>query len=378
MKKVYLDHAATTPVNKIVIKEMEPFFGECFGNPSSLHSFGQEAVFAIDEARKRVAGFLKSNEREVVFTSSATEANNMAVLGTARKGHIITSAFEHEAVLKPCKFSESEVSFVPVYKDGVVKVKDILKEIKEDTTLVSIMYVNSEIGTVQPISEIGKAIKEVNKTRKKKILFHTDAVQAANYLSCGVDELGVDLLTLSGHKIYGPKGAGVLYIREGVSLSPIMHGASQEKGVRPGTENIPAIVGMGKAMEMIDSSKGEGVKKLRDEAIERINTSVKGASLNGSKEKRIANNINMSFEGVEGESVAIALDMEGIAISTGSACASRSLSPSHVLLALGLSHRLAHSSLRITLGNETTKEDIDYLIEKLPPVIERLRKISGK
>ncbi len=380
MQKIYLDHAATTPLSNEALKEMEPFFKEKFGNPSSVHGFGQEAVFAVDTARKRVAKFLGSKEREVVFTSSATEANNLAILGLLKKkkGHIITSAFEHEAVLEPCKFSGSRVSYVPVYAEGVVKVEDILKEIKEDTVLVSVMYVNSETGTIQPVSEIGEAIEEINKTRKNKIIFHTDAVQAANYLSCKVDDLKVDLLTISGHKIYGPKGAGALYVREGTDISPIIYGAPQERGIRPGTENVPAVVGMGKAVEEIDIKKGEKTAKIRDEIIEKLISLVPDTSLNGSAEHRIPNNINLAFKGVEGESLVIALDMEGIAVSTGSACASRSLSPSHVLLALGLSHELAHGSLRITLGNETTKKEADKLIEKLPPIIERLRKISGK
>ncbi len=380
MQKIYLDHAATTPLSDEALKEMEPFFKEKFGNPSSVHCFGQEAVFAVDEARKKVAHFLDSKEREIIFTSSATEANNLAILGSVsdKKDHIITSAFEHEAVLEPCKACRSKVSYLPVYKEGVVRVSDVIKEIREETVLISLMYVNSEIGTIQPISEIGMAVEKINKTRKRKIIFHADAVQAANYLPCRVDEMKVDLLTLSGHKIYGPKGVGVLYVREGTDLSSIMYGAPQERGIRPGTENVPAIVGFGKAVEQIDIRKSDRVRIMRDSLIERVTSSIEGVSLNGSREKRVPNNINLAFQGVEGESLVIALDMEGIAVSTGSACASRSLSPSHVLISIGLSHRLAHGSLRITLGNNTTEEELNSLLEKLPPIVEKLRKISGR
>ncbi len=371
---IYLDHAATTPTKESVFEEMLPFFREKFGNPSSLHNFGEEAVFAIDKARKRVANFLNSKEREVVFTSSATEANNLSILGSVNGGHIITSSIEHSAVLNPCKASGAEVTHLPVYKEGVVRVEDVLKEIREDTVLISVMYVNNEIGTVQPIAEIGRAIEEVNRKRKKKILFHTDAVQAVNYFSCDVDELKVDLLTISGHKIYGPKGVGALYIREGVNLSPVMHGASHERGLHPGTENVPAIVGLGKAVEEIE--RDEKMIEMRDRVIDELD--IKGVHLNGSRIKRSPNNVNLAFEGVEGESLLIALNEEGVAVSTGSACASHSLSPSHVLLALGLSHRMAHGSLRITLGKDTTNEEIDYLLSKLPPIVERLRKISGR
>ncbi len=377
MKKIYLDYAATTPVKANVLEKMMPFFTDKFANPSSIHSFGEEAVFALDDSRKAVAQFLNSHQREVVFTASATEANNMAVLGASNNGHIITSSFEHEAVLGPCK-THTDVTYLPVYKEGVVKVEDVLKEIKENTTLISIMYVNSEIGTIQPIKEIGEALEEVNKNRKNKILFHTDAVQAANYLSCDVNNLKVDLLTLSGHKIYGPKGVGVLYVREGSKISQILYGAHQERGHRPGTENIPAIVGMGEAIRSIDVNDSKKTKTMRDKVIDGITSSISGAALNGSRENRIANNINITFTGVEGESMLIALNEEGIAVSTGSACASNSLSPSHVLLSLGLSHRAAHGSLRITLGSMTTEKEIDELLTKLPPIVERLREISGR
>lgn len=379
--KIYLDYAATTPVDGEVKEEMLPFFNEKFGNPSSIHAFGQEAVFAVDTAREKVADFLNCKEREIVFTSSATEANNLAILGVLKKEeglHAVTSSFEHKAVLEPLLKSGSEVDYLSVYKDGVVKVEDVLKKIKKNTRIVSVMYANSEIGTVQPIKEIGKEIKEINKKRKEKILFHTDASQAVNYLSCNTEDLNVDLLTFSGHKIYGPKGVGVLFVKEGINLLPIIHGASQEKGLSSGTENVPAIVGIGSAVEIIGKHNDEKIKSLRDKLIDGILKNIEGTRLNGDREKRLPNNVNISFKGAEGESLLVALDREGIAVSTGSACASHSLSPSYVLLALGLSHEEAHSSLRITLGRYTKEEEVDYLLEKLPIIVNKLRKISGR
>ncbi len=377
--KIYLDYAATTPIDKDVKKEMLPFLTEKFGNPSSLHDFGQEALLAIDDAREKVADFLNAESREVVFTSSATEANNLAILGTLEKGdHAITSSFEHKAVLEPFKKRGNDVDYIPVYKNGIVKTEDAFKKIKENTKLISIMYVNSEVGTIQPIKEIGEGIKKLNKNRKNKIVFHTDASQAANYLSCDVNELNVDLLTLSGHKIYGPKGAGVLFVREGIKLSPIFYGASQERGLSSGTENVPAIVGLGSAILNIKKNDIKETRRLRDKLIDSVLNNIVGAKLNGDREKRIPNNVNISFNGVEGESLMIALNREGVAVSTGSACASHSLSPSYVLLALGLSHEEAHSSLRITLGRMTTEKEIDYFLEKLPTIVYKLRKISGR
>jgi len=380
-KNIYLDYAATTPVDDSVQEEMAPFFSEKFGNPSSVHSFGQEALFAIDKARVRVANFLGAREREVIFTSSATQGNNLALQGVLEKEenpHVITSPIEHKAVLEPLKNSKAEVDYLPVYRNGVVKAEDVLEKVKDETVLVSVMYANSEIGTIQPIEEIGKKIKEINKKRKRKIVFHTDAVQAVNYLPCDVNRLGVDLLVMSGHKIYGPKGAGALFVREGITLSPVFYGASQERKINPGTENVPAIVGLGKAIEEIKKNNPKKTKELRDMMITGIEERIEGSFLNGDRERRLPNNVNMSFEGVEGESLVIALDREGIASSTGSACASHSLSPSYVLLALGLSHEMAHGSLRLTLGRGVTQGDVNYLLEKLPPVVERLREISGR
>jgi cysteine desulfurase len=377
-RKIYLDYGATTPIDEGVIKKITPFLGENFGNPSSLHSFGQDAVIAVDEGRRKVANFLGSMESEVFFTGSATEANNIAILGSVKqkKGHIITTAIEHKAVLETVRQSGMENSVVYPDKSGVVSVDDVMKEVREDTVLISVMYANNEVGTVQPIKEIGEAVRELNKNRKNKIIFHTDAVQAVNYLPCKVNELNVDLLTFSGHKIYGPKGVGVLYIKEGVKLSPLFFGGDQEKGIRPGTENVFAIVGIGEAVELISKNNPEKTRKMRDKIINFVLENIPKSTLNGDLEKRLPNNVNISFKGTEGESLMIALDREGVAISTGSACASKSLQPSHVLLAMGLSHEQAHGSLRITLGRFTTKEEVDYLLEKLPVVVEKIRKIS--
>ncbi len=380
-EKVYFDYAATTPTERDVIEKATPFLGERFGNPSSLHSFGQESLFALDKARKSVADFLGAMEREIIFTPSATQANNIAILGVLKEcksSHVITTSIEHKAVLEPLKKSGVNVTHLPAYKEGVVRVEDVRESLKDNTQLVSIGYANSEIGTIQPIQEIGEMIREENKKRREKIIFHTDAVQAVNYFPCKVNDLGVDLLTLSGHKIYGPKGAGALYIKEKNKVFPIFYGATQERGFCPGTENIFAIAGLGFAIEMLSKNNSEKTRRLRDKIIDVLLEEVPGSKLNGSREKRLPNNINVTFKGVEGESLMIALDREGIAVSTGSACASGSLAPSYVLLALGLAHEEAHGSLRISLGRFTTEKEVDYLLEKLPPIINRLRKISGK
>jgi cysteine desulfurase len=379
MKKIYLDHAGTTPVDGDVNKKLKPILEEVFGNPSSIHSFGQEALFVVDNARKTVAEFLGALESEVLFTPSATIANNMAILGLLEDGdHIITSSFEHKAVLETVKNAKGEATYLPVYENGVVKVEDVARSIKENTRLVSVCYVNSEVGTIQPIKEIGEVIKKENEKRKNKIIFHTDAVQAVNYLNCKVDDLGVDMLTLSGHKIYGPKGAGALYVRKGVKLKPLFYGASQESGFVPGTENVFAIAGLGFAIEELKKNKKEELEALRNKTIDTILKEIPNTKLNGDREKRIANNINITFSGVEGEGLMFLLDREGIAVSTGSACASKSLLPSYVLLAMGLSHEEAHSSLRISLGRMTTEEDLDYFIEKLKEAVNKLRKVSGR
>jgi len=386
-KQIYLDYAATTPIDKEVLKAMMPYFKKDFGNPSSLHHFGQIARVAIDEARRKVAKFLNCQEDEVVFTGSATEANNLAIFGVVRalkkkgiKPHIITSKIEHHAVLHPFEELEKEgieVSFLAPNKEGIIEVKEIQNAIKENTVFVSVMYANNEIGTIQPIKEIGQFLAKINKERKHKIYFHTDAVQAVNYLDCDVQKLKVDLLTLSAHKIYGPKGVGALFIKKGTPIKPIIYGGGHEFGLRSGTENVAGIVGLGKAIELVEKHKDdiERIKKLRDKIIEKV-SKIPNTRLNGSKEKRLPNNANISISGVEGESLVIALDQHGIAVSTGSACSSKDLKPSHVLLAIGLSPKEAHGSLRITLGRFTTEEEVDYFLKVLPKVVKRLREIS--
>ena len=380
-KKIYLDNAATTSVAKEVLEEMIPYFSDIYGNSSSIHSFGLEAREAIELSRERVARFLSSKAEEIVFTGSATEANNIFILGVLKgneKPHVITSAVEHDAVLETVKKSSADFTVLPVDKEGFVSLEDLKREIKEETALVSVMYANNEVGTVQPIKEIGEFLKKENKKRERKILFHTDAVQAVGYLPSNVDELGVDGLTMSGHKIYGPKGIGVLYKRKGVKLKPLFFGGGQEGGLRPGTYNTPLIVGMGKAVELLESeTRKKETEKLRDHLIKEV-LKIEGSSLNGPKKDRLPNNANLSFSGVEGESLVMLLDQKGIATSTGSACSSKSLEPSHVLRAMGLPDLEAHSSLRVSLGRSTTEDDLEYFLVNLKEVIERLREISGR
>ena len=399
MKKIYLDYAATTPVDKDVLKEMLPYFSEKFGNAMSIHSFGQEALQAVDVARGKISNFFGCTPAEIIFTSGATEANNLTVKGVLKsyfsktknaqkKPHIITSAFEHHCVLDSCRAAEKEnlveVTYIKPGKDGIIKVSDIKKAIKSNTLLISIMYVNNEIGTVQPIEKIGKLVKKMNTTRKEndfKIVFHTDATQAINYFNCNVDKLGVDLLSMSAHKIYGPKGVGMLYIRKGTAIRKIQDGGDQEYKMRAGTHNVTGIVGFGKAIEKIQNPKSKiqnrEILKLRDYLIEKVLREIPNAILNGSKIKRSPNNANLSFKDVEGEGLLLSLDMEGVACSTGSACSSGALSPSHVLLSIGLKAEQAHGSLRMTLGKYTTREEINIAVKKLKVIIERLRKISG-
>ncbi len=381
MEKIYLDNAATTKVDKKVLEGMKPYLEAEYGNASSIHFFGQDGRTAIDKAREIVAGFLNCQPKEVIFTGSATEADNMVILGSQAK-HIITSQIEHPAILESCKHLESrgaEVTYLPVNSDGLVEVSSVEQAIKPETGLVSIMYANNEVGTIQPIKEIGEMLKYINQERENKIYFHTDAVQAVNYLDCDVGELGVDLLTLSAHKVYGPKGIGTLYVKHGTEIEPIIFGGHQEKGLRPGTESVANIMGLGKAIELVKEHKQDNdqILKLRDKLINNILEKIPESKLNGSLENRLPNNVNFSFKGAEGEAIVIALDQEGIATSTGSACSSGSLSPSHVLLALGLSQNEAHGSLRLTLGKDTTEKEIDKVIEVLPEIIGRLREISG-
>ena len=381
MRKVYLDHSATTPVRKEVADLVMEYMLDKFGNPSSVHSFGREAKKALDEARERIANLIGAESKEIYFTSGGTESDNIAILGAAfansKKGkHIITSAIEHHAVLDPCKYLEQqgfEVTYLPVDDQGIVSMEDLRKAIKPETILISIMHVNNEIGTIQDIGSIGKL------ARDKGILFHTDAVQSLGKLPIDVKELNIDMLTGSSHKIYGPKGVGFLYIRKGVKVDNIIHGGAQERKKRPGTENLSGIAGFGLAAELAGKEIAEENKRqkpLRDKLITGILENIPHTRLNGHPEKRIASNVNVSVEFIEGESLLLSLDMKGIGASSGSACTSGSLDPSHVLLATGLSHEIAHGSLRLTLGRETTEADIDYVLEVLPQIVDRLRAMS--
>lgn len=400
-KRIYLDYAASTPVDEKVLGIMLPYFSENFGNPMSVHSFGQQTLEAIDNARNEVALFLKCSPTEIVFTSGATEANNLAIKGVLKsfysvprkeneKPHIITTAIEHHCVLDTCKFAQkdglAEVTFLPVHRDGLVRLDDLKKAIRPNTLLVSTMYVSNEIGTVQPIFEIGQLLAKINSEREgnrlPRIIFHTDATQATNYWDCAVANLGVDLLSFSGHKIYGPKGVGALYAKKGTPIKRIQDGGDQEYKLRGGTHNLAGIVGLGAAVSLLNDKKkkeqiGQQITKHRDYLIKRVLEEIPKSYLNGSREKRTANIMNFRFDDVEGEGLLLSLDLEGIAVSTGSACASGALDPSHVLLALGLRHEQAHGSVRVSLGKYTTRKEIDVFIKKLKETVERLRKISG-
>lgn len=398
MKPIYLDHSATTPVDPAVAAAMRPYQTEVFGNASSVHSFGQKASQAVEKARMQVAQFLNCEPAEIYFTSGATEADNLVILGVAKAGdHLITSKIEHPAILEACREAEKrgvKVTYVNVDNRGILKLQELKKAIRPNTKLVSVMYVNNEVGTIQPIAEIGKMLEIINKFHRQKIYFHTDAAQAANYCDLDVQKLKVDLLSLSGHKIYGPKGIGALFVRKGINISPIQFGGHQEKGLRPGTYNTAGIVGLGKAVELINTKtprtspaaagsvrgrqKHENIriKKLRDYLIREVKKRIPGVVINGDLKNRTPNNINFSFKGAEGESILLMLDFSGIAVSTGSACSSGSLEPSHVLMAMGISPELAHGSLRITLGKNNTSSDVDEVIKVLPGIIAKLRKIS--
>jgi len=393
IKKIYLDHAATTPTDKRVLDAMLPYFSDKFGNAMSLHSFGRDAEEAVDEAREIVANFLQAKSSEIIFLSGATEANNLAIRGVVKsfwskhkkKPHIITTAFEHHCVLEACEALENEglaeITYLKPNKEGIVKPEDIEKAIKDNTVLISVMYVNNEIGTVQPIQAIGKLIKNINSqisNRKSQILFHTDATQAVNYFDCDVKKLNLDLLSFSGHKIYGPKGIGVLYVKKMIPIRRILDGGEQEGRLRPGTHNVPGIVGLAKAISLINKKDYQKIQKLRDYLIKKVLREIPETKLNGSKKMRSPNNANFSFANVEGESLLLSLDMEGIACSTGSACSSGTLWPSHVLLAIGKKAEEAHGSLRVTLGKDTSKKEIDIFVSKLKKIILNLRKISGK
>jgi len=385
---VYMDHAGTTALDPKVLEAMIPYFSEHFGNPSSLHTVGQEARYALDEARERVAGVLNCRPREVVFTGGGTESDNAAIHGVATAlhetgNHIITSSVEHHAVLHACQYLESqgfEVTYLPVDADGMVQPESVYKAINERTTLVTIMYGNNEIGTINPISEISKAIKKRAEELSRTIVFHTDAVQAAGYLTLNVAELGVDLLSLSGHKFHGPKGTGVLYIKRGTPYLPLIHGGGQERERRSGTENIPGIIGLSLALEAANTARegsSQHCSELRDKIIASVLEQIPGSRLNGHATQRLPNNANFSFTGVEGEPILLGLDMAGIAASSGSACSSGSLEPSHVLLALGQSAEIARGSLRLTLGRGNTEEEVEYLLGVLVDLVQRLRQLPS-
>jgi cysteine desulfurase len=380
-KAIYLDHAATTYTKKEVLEEMLPFFTENFGNPSSIHKFGRDARKYIDIARERVAKALGALPEEIYFTAGGSESDNWAVKGTAyankNKGnHIITTNIEHHALLHTCEYLEKEgfkVTYLPVDQDGLVSVEDVKNAITDKTILISIMYANNEIGTIQPIPEIGRLARE------KGIYFHTDAVQAVGSVKIDVKEQNIDMLSLSAHKFYGPKGIGVLYVKKGVKLFNLIHGGAQERARRAGTENVPGIVGLGKAIELATGHLEEESKRLtylRDKLIKGAMDNIPYTRLNGHPVKRLPNNFNVSFQYIEGESLLLNLDMKGIAGSSGSACTSGSLDPSHVLLAIGLPHEIAHGSLRLTLGAVTTEEDIEYVLEVLPEIVGKLRQMS--
>jgi len=376
MKRIYLDYAATTPVAKEVLEAMLPFFSQRCGNASSLHSFGREAREAIDQSRASVAKVIGSESREIVFTSGGSESDNIALRGLLSKGdHIITSSFEHHAIIHTCEALEKEgvrVTYLPVTKDGFVRPEDVKKAITKSTKLVSIMHANNEIGTIQPVAEIGKICRE------HKVLFHTDAVQTFGKIPIDVKKMNIDLLSASAHKVYGPKGVGCLYVREGVPLRPLITGGSQEHGLRAGTENASGIVGFGKAAELALKNMDKEaayLTKLRDMLIDGA-LKIPDSWLNGSRQNRLPNNTNFGFDYIEGESIVLHLDIKGVAGSTGSACSSESLTPSHVLTAIGLSPVKAHGSLRLTLGNGSTREEIDYVLQVLPEIVENLRRIS--
>ena len=381
MKRIYLDNAATTPMDPEVLKAMLPFLSDAFGNPSSIHSFGQETRAVVEEARDKIAILISARSEEIVFTGGGTEADNFAIKGVAfanegKGDHIITTSIEHHAVMESCKFLERRgfsITYLPVGIDGLVDPQDVKKAITDRTILISVMHANNEVGTIEPLAEIGKIARE------EGIYFHTDAVQTVGHIPVNVDELGIDLLAMSAHKLNGPKGVGALYIRKGTKLIPFIHGGEQERRRRAGTENVPAIVGFGRAAEIAQremDSVAKHLVNLRGKLIEGMTERIEHIHLNGHPTQRLPNNLNVSIEFVEGESMLLNLDLEGIAASTGSACSSSSLEPSYVLLAMGFPQELAHGSLRFSLGRETTEEDIDRVLEVLPGIIARLRAIS--
>ena len=380
-KCIYMDNAATTQVYPEVFEAMKPYFTEFYGNPSSIYSFAGNSKKAVEDARKTIADFLGARTEEIYFTGGGSESDNWALKATAdaysNKGkHIITSKIEHHAILHTCEYLEKkgfEVTYLDVDENGFVNPADVEKAIRPDTILVSIMTANNEIGTIEPIAEIGKIAKEHG------VLFHTDAVQAFGHIPMNVDEMNIDMLSASGHKINGPKGIGIMYIRKGVKIGSFIHGGAQERQRRAGTHNVPGIVGLGKAVELARDNMKERMEyetKLRDHLISRVMEEIPYAKLNGDKVKRLPNNVNVCFRFIEGESMLILLDQNGVCGSSGSACTSGSLDPSHVLLAIGLPHEIAHGSLRLTLSEKNTMEEVDFTVDKLKGIIERLRSMS--
>ncbi|MDH5783657.1 MAG: cysteine desulfurase NifS [Candidatus Bathyarchaeota archaeon] len=382
MRRVYMDHTAGMPVDECVLEAMMPYFTQNYGNPSSIHSFGNEARRAIDEARSKVAELIGAEKKEeIVFTSGGTEGNNLAIKGVAYRNkdkgnHIITSSIEHMSVINTCKHLSKQgfkVTYLPVDKYGIVDIEALKKEITDNTILVSVMYANGEIGTIEPVREIGEI------AHSKGAFFHVDAVAAAGQIPIDSQDENIDLLSLSSNDMYGPRGVGALYRKAGTRILPIIHGGGQERGLRSGTENLPGIVGMGNAAEIAKAemkTEAERLSKLRDEFIKGILDSIPESYLNGHPTMRLPNNVNVRFSYIEGESLILSLDMEGVACSSGSACTSKTLEPSHALLAIGLAHEEAHGSLLFTLGKQNTEEDIKYVLGLLPNIVKRLRAIS--
>ncbi|MBU1349744.1 cysteine desulfurase [Patescibacteria group bacterium] len=385
-KYIYLDHSATTAVDTKVLQIMLPYFHHKFGNASSAHTFGQEALMAVDKTRKQAAHFLNCSNQEIIFTSGSTESNNLAIKGLVsalqnKKMHIITSSVEHDSVLEPFRELEKnniETTYLPVQSDGTVKIDELKKAIKSNTILVSIMYVNSEVGIIQPITEISKIIKKIKKNQK--IYFHTDATQAINFLNCDVKYLGVDFLSLSGHKIYGPKGVGLLYKKQNAPILSLQQGGHQENNLRSGTFNVSGIAGLGAAINQLNKKvvqqNNKKISKLRDMLVDGIIKNIPNVILNTNRKNSTPSHAHFSFLGVEGESILMALDLQDVYVSTGSACASKNLKASHVLFAMGIKQEIAHNSIRFTLGKHTTIAEIKQVIKILPPIIKQLRKIS--
>lgn len=382
-KRIYLDHSATTPVDPQVVAAMLPMFSECYGNASSIHGFGQEAKVALEEARRQVARVLNAEPAEVVFTSGGTEADNWALKGAAaffqgRKNHMVTSSAEHHAVLFASQYLEKrgfEVTYVPVDATGMVDPQRIADAIQEDTFLVSIMHANNEVGTLNPIREIGAV------ARGRGVLFHTDAVQTFGKIAVNVKEMNIDLLSLSGHKLYGPKGIGALYMRQGLQLDKLLHGGKHERDRRAGTENVPAAVGLGKAAEICSQRMEEDIGKLRslrEELFRKVTAAISGVHLNGHKTKRHPGILNLSFEGVASDSLLLSLDLKGIAVSNGSACTSGTIEPSHVLRAMGLPKDLTNSAIRFSFGRQNSSREIDEVVEALGEILARLRKLKRR